>query len=76
MSCPINREREKRRAVLLSLLAGGMVGIKTLPERWTRPVVDHIVLPAHAQPLSECEPADSGDGGEVFDDCPEDDFGP
>ena len=39
-----------RRRLLKSLAAGGGVwtGSKVLPENWTRPVVDSVILPAHA----------------------------
>ena len=30
-------------------MLGGVVGAAFLPERWVRPVVDAVVVPAHAQ---------------------------
>lgn len=40
-----------RRLVLKSIVAGGTVttAARTLPEQWTRPVTDSVVMPAHAQ---------------------------
>jgi len=42
---------EERRAALKKILVGGGIaaGSAMLPERWTRPVVDAIIAPAHAQ---------------------------
>ena len=42
---------ESRRKLLKSIAAGGgaIVAGKSLPETWTRPVVDSVMLPAHAQ---------------------------
>lgn len=40
-----------RRRLLKALTAGGAgaAAVKSLPERWTKPVVDTVMLPAHAQ---------------------------
>lgn len=40
-----------RRALLKSIAAGGSVIVagKTLPDKWAKPAVDAIVLPAHAE---------------------------
>lgn len=40
-----------RRLVLKSIVAGGSVttAARSLPEQWTRPVTDSVVMPAHAQ---------------------------
>lgn len=53
--------RETRRRRLLQLLAVGGVfaGGKMVPETWVKPVIDEVVLPAHAQmspPEDEEEP--------------------
>ncbi|MFH1152184.1 MAG: hypothetical protein V1793_00055 [Pseudomonadota bacterium] len=42
---------ESRRKVLRKLLIGGGVvaGAGLLPDKWTKPVVDFVVVPAHAQ---------------------------
>jgi|GEM_PF-2097542 hypothetical protein len=42
---------EDRRKVLQKILIGGGIaaGSAMLPDKWTRPVVDEIVAPAHAQ---------------------------
>ena len=47
-----------RRRVLQATLGAGAPGALALPERWTRPVVDTIVVPAHAQssPIPTVEP--------------------
>jgi hypothetical protein len=49
---------EQRRRLLKSLAAGGgafMVG-KSLPDAWVTPVIDQVVLPAHAQAtLTACQ---------------------
>lgn len=43
-------QNDSRRTLLKSLATGGGVAISVtaLPERWIRPVVDSVVLPAHA----------------------------
>ena len=42
---------ENRRKLLKSVAAGGgaIIAGKTLPEKWTKPAVDAVMLPAHAQ---------------------------
>ncbi len=47
-----DHERQaSRRKLLKSILAGGGVAAagRALPEQWTKPVVDSVLLPAHAQ---------------------------
>lgn len=46
-----NESNPARRRLLKALTAGGAgaVAVKTLPEQWTKPVVDAVMLPAHAQ---------------------------
>jgi hypothetical protein len=46
-----NKTTENRRKLLKSVAAGGgaIIAGKTLPEKWTKPAVDAVVLPAHAQ---------------------------
>jgi hypothetical protein len=46
-----NKSRESRRKLLKSIAAGSgaIVAGKSLPESWNRPVVDTVILPAHAQ---------------------------
>jgi len=40
----------KRRKLLQSLAAGGaVVTVKTVPEKWTRPLLETTTLPAHAE---------------------------
>ena len=45
------KSTDNRRKLLKSIAAGSgaIVAGKTLPESWVRPVVDSIILPAHAQ---------------------------
>ncbi len=40
--------KAKRRALLGAISTAGVVGAAKLPGQWTRPVVDHVLLPAHA----------------------------
>lgn len=42
---------ESRRKLLKTIAAGGgaVIAGKSLPESWSRPVVDSVILPAHAQ---------------------------
>jgi hypothetical protein len=47
-----NKDEEpvaERRRLLKQAMAGGIVGAALLPERWLRPVVDSVIVPAHAQ---------------------------
>ena len=46
-----SKSNESRRKLLKSIAAGSgaVVAGKSLPENWVRPVVDSVVLPAHAQ---------------------------
>ncbi len=46
-----NKIVENRRKLLKSVAAGGgaILAGRTLPEKWGRPVVDSVLLPAHAQ---------------------------
>jgi hypothetical protein len=45
------KSNESRRKLLKSIAAGSgaVIAGKSLPENWTRPVVDSVMLPAHAQ---------------------------
>ena len=45
---------EDRRKVLQKILIGGGIaaGSAMLPDKWTKPVVDAIIAPAHAQMMS------------------------
>ena len=45
------KSSESRRKLLKSIAAGGgaIVAGKSLPESWSRPVVDSVMLQAHAQ---------------------------
>lgn len=48
---PNNNSSESRRKILKSIAAGSgvIVAGKSLPESWSRPVVDSVILPTHAQ---------------------------
>ena len=48
---PDNKSKDSRRKVLKSIAAGSgaFVAGKSLPDSWSRPVVDSVILPAHAQ---------------------------
>ncbi len=45
------KSNERRRKLLKSIAAGSgvIVAGKSLPESWSRPIVDSVMLPAHAQ---------------------------
>ena len=45
------KSSESRRKLLKTIAAGSgaIVAGKSLPESWSRPVVDSVMLPAHAQ---------------------------
>ena len=45
------KSNESRRKLLKSIAAGSgaIVAGKSLPDKWTAPVVDSVLLPAHAQ---------------------------
>jgi len=40
--------RSTRRALLAAISGAGVAGAMRLPSQWSRPVVDHVLLPAHA----------------------------
>jgi hypothetical protein len=51
MAMKDNKSDKSRRKLLKSIAAGSgaIVAGKSLPENWSRPVVDSVMLPAHAQ---------------------------
>ena len=63
------KSRENRRKLLKSIAAGSgaIVAGKSLPETWSRPVVDSVMLPAHAQtsPTSPTETRIYSDTGGI-----------
>ena len=50
------KSNESRRKLLKSIAAGSgaIVAGKSLPESWSKPVVDSVMLPAHAQTSDPC----------------------
>ncbi len=46
-----NKSSQRRKTLKTILLTGGATAVvtKALPREWTRPIVDSVVLPAHAQ---------------------------
>lgn len=53
-----NEASETRRKLLRSLMAGSGVTITahSLPEKWAKPIVNSIALPAHAETTADIEP--------------------
>ena len=49
---PAERAIGDRRKCLTTILAGGVV-VGALPHRWSKPMIDTVLLPAHAQ-TTEC----------------------
>ena len=45
---PSTNSRIKRRALLGAISTAGVVGAAKLPGQWSQPIVDHVLLPAHA----------------------------
>lgn len=64
MAYPTNKTR--RTALQRMALGGTAVSAKVFPQAWTRPVIDSVILPAHAQTTRE--PTDDGEptNGAVF----------
>src|SRR5690606_27027324 len=69
-NAPQNQKNKARRRLLKGIVAGGgtIAAGASLPERWTRPVVEAASLPAHAQTtgesgpgLDDLSPCDSGE---------------
>lgn len=50
--------QQSRRRVLKGLTGSGglILGAKALPEQWTRPIVNSVVLPVHAQTIAPPPP--------------------
>jgi hypothetical protein len=53
-------KRTRARRNLLLSIGGGIFLIKTLPEKWIKPVVDTVVLPAHAGADGSGDPKEPG----------------
>ena len=60
-----NKNTNARRAILKSMAAGGgaIAAGKMVPEKWTQPVIESVVLPAHAQTSPGDEPTFPGLSG-------------
>ncbi len=55
--------QDSRRKLLQSLAAGGVIGSANLvPDKWAKPAVDTLILPAHARPSVVMVMAASGAG--------------
>ncbi len=52
--------RAQRRALLGAISTAGVVGAAKLPGQWTRPVVDHVLLPAHASTTEDAGSSPTG----------------
>lgn len=64
-------DRGRRRAVRkIAIGVGALAGLSLLPEQWTRPVIGHIVLPAHAATSGEvAQPTQSTTGCSLANGC-------
>ena len=52
----------KRETLRKLILAGGVVATADMiPDKWSKPVIESFILPAHAQ----ASPVDSGGGGDA-----------
>ena len=49
----MNKSNPNTRRKVLALLGGGLLGATQLPKTWTRPIVNTVMLPAHAQTTSD-----------------------
>jgi hypothetical protein len=45
---PNYSERPDRRKVLKTLLIGGVTTTLLLPSRWMKPIINAVIVPAHA----------------------------
>ncbi len=57
-------KKAQRRALLGAISTAGVVGATKLPGQWMRPVVDHVLLPAHAATTD-----DAGAAGSYTSNC-------
>lgn len=49
----------RRRTLLAAIATGGMAASNDFPGRWSRPIIDSVVLPAHAQMSPAGEPSNT-----------------
>ncbi|KAA3631455.1 MAG: hypothetical protein DWQ08_04830 [Proteobacteria bacterium] len=68
------KAKEGRRRLLGTLAAGGVAGA-TLPGQWKKPVIDAVVLPAHAQTTGTIIQAGGGSTGAIAEAAPGGSFG-
>ena len=54
--------KDTRRSLLKKLAVGGIAGA-AIPTKWSKPVIDAVVLPAHAQTSNETVVGGGGGGG-------------
>ena len=57
MSEKIKRSKQTRRNILKSMAigSGAVASAKAVPEQWTKPVLNSLILPAHGQTSPLCE---------------------
>ncbi len=57
----MNKKHQARRALLKQLTIGGgmLATVKSIPEKWVKPALDSVLLPAHAVP--SCPPLELGE---------------
>lgn len=67
------QEPSKARRKVLIALGSGIAGVSQLPAEWTRPVVNALVLPAHALTSGPACPMSLTAPGMVWDACDEPD---
>ncbi len=44
-----NKKNVSRRQVMTTVAIGGVATAVMLPSKWTKPIVDSVITPAHAQ---------------------------
>ena len=57
MSEKIKRSKQTRRNILKSMAigSGAVASAKAVPDQWTKPVLNSLILPAHGQTSPTCE---------------------
>ena len=62
------RQRGRRRLIKVLAFGGVAVTARSVPESWTQPVVEQVLLPAHAQMSPGAGPGGPGAMDETTDD--------